>query len=491
MKFIAKILVIIFFIINLNFLYAEFKIIITEIAPSESTETTDWIEFFVLDGTGNINGWTVYEGGSSIKIFGDINLNKGDYFVLNLKSSSLDSDIKNDAGYYDFYSTDTGLIATKNQIKICDSLGNVIDEMFFENTKGIYTDALYVYSIKKGESLARKYTEDIVPINTNSSQNDWELTTNQTKGYANKQKKSDLKILINEVSSNNTEADWIEFFVNEGEGNLEKFLILEGNTIVATLPSISVKKGDYFLLTFKSEDETNFFQDVNGVWNFYSSKTGLTATDSIVILRDNNLDIVDAFCYSNNDGTWTSSNQTIIKDLIKNNHWKSERNDELGCFVWTDYIKSIENKSFSRKYLQDGIPVDTNSIADWEVGKETKGIEKIVLVDDFDQTKVVDLQILNRHFSPYNDYKYKTIKIKYKNAENYILNIKIYDIGMHLVKKLLETTENGLNIIEWDGRNENNVILPVGVYVIFYEFVSKNTGNNYKGKKPVVLGKAL
>lgn len=504
-----------FFIIFLLFLvsslFSNIKILITEIAPQESGDKTDWIEFFVLE-KGNLENVEVYEGKTLLKKFGNIELEKGDYFVLNLKSSQKDNTEKNEDGFYDFYSTDSGLVATKNQIQIVDSENNLLDQVFYENKVGSYEDAIFVENIKKGESISRKSDEKDIFKNTSSSKNDFEISNIQTKGFFNKQEEKpddkinnedtdeineNFKILINEVSPDNQEADWIEFFVASGEDSLKNISLYVGKSEIYKFFDKKVKEGEYFLLNFNNEDEKEPVE-INGVWNFFIKNSGLVTTDSIIILK-NKTKIIDTFCYSNNDGTFAKANQEVMFDLIKSGDWKTnnKNNDmkvedisERDCFIWSTSFKSLKNRSISRKQDSFGKPIDTDGSMDFEVGKETKGEGKLVIEDTFLE-KDFGIDFLNKTFSPYNDYKFNTIKIKYKNPKDTTLKIKIYDIRMRLIKILIETDEDGLNILEWNGKNDNNSVMPVGIYIFYYEFINKHHGEILKGKKVVVLGKRL
>ena len=81
--------------------------------------------------------------------------------------------------------------------------------------------------------------------------------------------------------------------------------------------------------------------------------------------------------------------------------------------------------------------------------------------------------------------------MKFKNKQNVNLRAKIYDINLHLILTLIDTNDEQVDIKEWDGKNSFGNIMPVGVYIVYYEFVDKTKGLLKKGKKAVVLGKAL
>ena len=326
-----------------------------------------------------------------------------------------------------------------------------------------------------GQSISRKVNENEF-FNTNSSKNDFEISEIQTKGFFNGKEETnneddendenlDLKILINEISPDNEEADWIEFFVSKGNGTLKDLSLYVGKTEIFKFPDAEVKEKEYFVLNFQAEEGKENIK--TSFWNFYSDNSGLVATD----------------------------NKEVLLELIKNEVWDplkyDENNLEKNCFIWkTDYTKTLKNKTISRKQDSFGLPIDKNTPLNFEVGKATKGEGKLVIEDTF-LDKEAGIEFLQKTFSPYNDYKFNTIKIKYKNPKNTTLKIKIYDIRMRLIKNLIETDEEGLNFLEWNGKGNDNSIMPVGIYIFYYEFIDKNRGEILKGKKPIVLGKKL
>ncbi len=81
-------------------------------------------------------------------------------------------------------------------------------------------------------------------------------------------------------------------------------------------------------------------------------------------------------------------------------------------------------------------------------------------------------------------------KIKYKLLQSgKIATINIYDINGRLIKHLLRNQLIGTDgEISWDGRNENNDIVPTGYYLILID-IFDSTGEKAQYKRKVVVVK--
>jgi hypothetical protein len=86
-------------------------------------------------------------------------------------------------------------------------------------------------------------------------------------------------------------------------------------------------------------------------------------------------------------------------------------------------------------------------------------------------------------FSPDGDGQNDYATIRYEMPEpGYMGNITVYDAGGRPVRFLMKSALLGLKgVITWDGLNENNNVLPVGVYIIMMEvFNLKGKTNRFK-----------
>ena len=67
-----------------------------------------------------------------------------------------------------------------------------------------------------------------------------------------------------------------------------------------------------------------------------------------------------------------------------------------------------------------------------------------------------------------------------------MLKIKIDDILYHIIQIFDDIYEIEINIIEWIGKNNINIIFLTGLYIIYNEFIYSN-----QPIKTIILGKNL
>jgi hypothetical protein len=95
-------------------------------------------------------------------------------------------------------------------------------------------------------------------------------------------------------------------------------------------------------------------------------------------------------------------------------------------------------------------------------------------------------------FSPDNDGFDDVLTIQYKFPEpGYICNMRIYDINGRPVKYLIHNAVCGLTgYFTWDGLDEKNMKLPVGIYMVISEVFNLN-GKTKRFKTGLVLARRL
>jgi len=378
-------------------------VLINEVAFKESN---DWIEFYALQ-TADYEGLRVYEGTKLVKEFPKITASAGDYIVLHFKgdpaNDESDATGKGANGYWDIYTTDTGLTGTDNVVRI-QRAGtasvhetNTIDAVIWSNNNGNFTgsktvandlvavghwDAGAVFSstrdsdawtdsddVKAGKSMGR----DASSTDTNGKA-DWYLFTSQTPGVANPIMGTPGDVLINEVAPKE-DNDWIELY-NASAGNVDigYWVVKERTSIVKTFPSYTMTPGEYIVLHFDgdpADDEIAEDTNGNGYRDFYTADSGLIGTDNVIILEDGASTMIDAMAFANNDGTWAGTQQTAFNDLVEAGHWEGTVDggatiNEPECADWSE---GAEGKSLGR----DAWSKDTDSRNDWYLAPHTKG----------------------------------------------------------------------------------------------------------------------
>ena len=104
------------------------------VVPITSSETTyeDWLEFYVLEGSCTLKDYKLKVGTSIIKTFPDIQVQKGDYLVLNLGEDLQDEICKNTNGYFNLYTKlSDGLVSTDGSLILLADDNSVKDCFFY------------------------------------------------------------------------------------------------------------------------------------------------------------------------------------------------------------------------------------------------------------------------------------------------------------------------------------------------------------------------
>jgi hypothetical protein len=172
-----------------------FQGLITEVMPDNSDN--DWIEIFVKETEGSIKDYKIYEGKTLIKTLPDIIPEKNDYIVLHFGQETLDETSKGSNGYWDFYTQDSGLVATDNCISLRDPSGKIIDFLAYANNDGTWSSSnndllqeasanenwktdfisesgCFSWQTSYTKSISRIYEKQFSPKDTNTK-NDWNI----------------------------------------------------------------------------------------------------------------------------------------------------------------------------------------------------------------------------------------------------------------------------------------------------------------------------
>lgn len=101
------------------------------------------------------------------------------------------------------------------------------------------------------------------------------------------------------------------------------------------------------------------------------------------------------------------------------------------------------------------------------------------------------LNIPSRAFNPYSGETFP-IEFASKNGDKAIL--RIYNAEGKLMRTLSNTIiSNSTGIIQyyWDGKDSENNLLPLGLYICFLEVIDTANGNKKTAKAPIVIGSQL
>jgi hypothetical protein len=62
---------------------------------------------------------------------------------------------------------------------------------------------------------------------------------------------------------------------------------------------------------------------------------------------------------------------------------------------------------------------------------------------------------------------------------------------MFTPKNEILASQNGINYYNWNGRDRNNQILPIGLYICHLEVIDRDTGKKKTSNAPIVIGSPL
>ncbi len=101
---------------------------------------------------------------------------------------------------------------------------------------------------------------------------------------------------------------------------------------------------------------------------------------------------------------------------------------------------------------------------------------------------------LNIPAKAFNPYSGETFPIEFsaEYGDNAIL--RIYNAEGKLERTLFNdiiANQNGINQYDWDGRDKENNLLPLGLYICFLEVIDAENGNKQTAKAPIVIGAPL
>ena len=175
------------------------------------------------------------------------------------------------------------------------------------------------------------------------------------------------------------------------------------------------------------------------------------------------------------------SDETIIDAVSYTSKW------HYPLLVSTQGV-SLERLCYDR-------PSDDQS--NWHSAAETAGFATQGYKNSqFSCTKIEEDNIFTLEsevFSPDNDGFNDNLSIGVQLPEaGYTANITVYNSQGFFIKQIVNNQLFGMeNYCSWDGKNGNNEICPIGIYILYGEFFNVNTGEKIAKKKAFVLSKKL
>lgn len=432
------------------------KVFINEIMFAPSNDQPEWIELFNnSDFIINLKDWKIGDLSAKNSIIkNDFYFKPKSYLIL-----TSDNTIKN---YYD-------TIPSPVIITTMPVYNNDKDAVTISNNKNTLIDSVYYYSNwgVSGFSIERM---DIYKSSTDKS--NWMISISEYKaspGKINsvKELKSGLKnsVLINEIMYNpqsylseyleikNVSSDTInlngwKISINDSEIKLNKKIISPNSFLLLTADSNNIK---YFNLSNR--------QNLN-IFCLNQDELGLTNTDGEIKILDPFMNMVDSIYY------FDSWHNPIVK-VTKG--------------------RSLERISSI---------LETNIIGNWSSSAGslggTPGYENSIFIKVNEKTGSF-LDISPNPFSPDNDGFEDYTVFSYKlNLSSAIIRLKIFDSSGQLVKILADNLYSASEgKIIYNGLDENNNPLHIGIYIALFEASNKETGEMEKIKKVFVIARKL
>lgn len=276
-------------------------------------------------------------------------------------------------------------------------------------------------------------------------------------------------MVINEVLSNPFEggSDFVELYNNSQKViSLSNWNIAaENNGIVGTPQPIGelgviMLPGDYIVLTEDGNDLPRFypFTRKENIWKIadlpsYNNESGVV----VVLFPDGS--IADRFAY-------TAEHHFVLlddRDGVSLERIDPSRNSDDP----TNWSSAAESQGFATPGYQN-----SQALAAL-LGEE-------------------DISIYPEIFSPDNDGYNDVVTFTFQNVSPGMTgNVYIFDSNGRPVIHLMKNELLGVNnAISWDGRTSDQLLAPLGIYIVYFEVFDEN-GNTSKLKKTCVLAHAL
>lgn len=356
-----------------------------------------------------------------------------------------------------FYSNFGSLGNTSDGVVIYDFRNGIIDSLFYKSSWGG----------KKGFSLERisldlqtnDSTNWVTSLDANRSTPGLENSINNVPAY----ERNDL--IINEImyDPETSNSEYVEFYnlssdpVNIGGW---KFEDENGNVNKLTETSFVIQPQEYFILIADSSALIyyNLF-NYNNKNIIGSSSLGLVNTGELILLKDVRGNVIDSVYY---DSKWNNKNiaSTKSKSLERINP-NLNGNDPLN---WSTSVNSLGG---------------------------TPGMQNSIFAENLNQS--ANISVYPNPFSPDNDGFEDFTVINYNLSQATAqVRIKIFDSKGRLVRSLLNNQASGSSgSVIFDGLDDENNALRMGIYIIFLEALNDNSGIVETIKSTVVVARKL
>ena len=436
-------------------------ILINEVMFNPDADKPEWIEF-INNSNHEINlyEWKVSDilpsSKESFLTKENYKVFPSQYFIITNDTASFNKNYNVDIPV--FHSAFGSLGNSEDGIIIFDFYKNVIDSLFYSSELGNVKGSSIERLSFSGET--NEISNWIVSINTGGSSPGFSNSVSESKSYKFNQ------VVINEIMYEpiDNSSEFIEFYNNSDETIELGGWVLEnerGEYFRIANSNYSLQPKNYFVV---AADSSIFsFYDFTGIENFINilnePDLGLTNDKQIIILKDLKGNIIDSVIY--------------------NNKWHNPN------------VIETKNKSLERLNPK----INSNESSNWSTSANTLGATPGKANSIFTDNKIhsAGLTISPNPFSPDNDGFEDFCAINYSlGIPLSQIRIKIFDDKGRLVKTLVNNQPSGsTGSIIFNGLNENNSPLKIGMYIILFEATNSQTGQQEILKDVIVVARKL
>ncbi len=256
-------------------------------------------------------------------------------------------------------------------------------------------------------------------------------------------------------------------------------------------------------------NKTNQFIDVKNLW--IGNRNANSLIENFYPLAQNGYMLLPNSYYV------ITTNQSFIKqqynvvnknNFIEVNGMPSLNDDEGTCVLFSkpetifDELQYNDKMHFTLIDNKEGISLEridffraTNDKNNWTSAASTSGFATPTYKNSQFLKVNIGNELLNIEpevFSPNNDGVNDLVNISYKfNKNNNTATLNIYNSNGILVKTLLNNAPLGTEgVITWNGLSNSNDALPVGIYIVNFEYFNVD-GSTENIKKTLVIGSSF
>jgi hypothetical protein len=212
-----------------------------------------------------------------------------------------------------------------------------------------------------------------------------------------------------------------------------------------------------------------------GVFDTYPYGDISTSSAGVPIVIDfaypGSFTAVDLYWKTNEDVSWNLSEMVVqtSRDAVYETELPSQKSGKIVYF----YIETTDEMGASQVF-PEGYPNE----------------DPYSFVIDVPHLKAV----LTVPPKPFNPFIGETFPIEFGSRSGDKAILRIYNAEGKLVfqpENIIISTSSGIESYEWDGKNKDNQLVPLGLYICYLEIIETNNGNKKTAKAPIVVGAPL